>query len=60
MVQRRVFAGDAEEAEQPFTAPLLVRWVLRVPGLNALPARLIAFGLRPEHVRMPRHLASRD
>jgi 2-polyprenyl-6-methoxyphenol hydroxylase-like FAD-dependent oxidoreductase len=51
MVQRLIFTQGVEEVERSFTLPLIVRWMLRVPALNAVPARLIAFGIRPAHVR---------
>jgi 2-polyprenyl-6-methoxyphenol hydroxylase-like FAD-dependent oxidoreductase len=51
MLQRLIFSQGIEEAERPFTLPLIARWVLRVPALNAAPARLLAFGIRPAHVR---------
>lgn len=37
----------------PVTLPLPVRLARRIPGLRDLPARLIAFGVRPARVRLP-------
>jgi 2-polyprenyl-6-methoxyphenol hydroxylase-like FAD-dependent oxidoreductase len=51
MLQGLIFSQGIEKPEQPFALPLIARWVLRVPALNAVPARLIAFGVRPSHVR---------
>jgi 2-polyprenyl-6-methoxyphenol hydroxylase-like FAD-dependent oxidoreductase len=48
--QRRVVAG-ALGARQTVAVPLLVRLMLRTLVLRDLPARLIAFGFRPAHLR---------
>jgi 2-polyprenyl-6-methoxyphenol hydroxylase-like FAD-dependent oxidoreductase len=48
--QRRVIA-NALRARQTINVPLLLRLLLRTPFLRNLPARLIAFGFRPAHVR---------
>ena len=48
-VQKRVI-GTALNESAPFRLPLLLRLLLRLPGLRNLPARLIAFG--PRRVRI--------
>ena len=51
-IQSRVIAASLA-ADAPFRAPLALRILDRLPRLQALPARLIGMGLRPEHVRGP-------
>jgi 2-polyprenyl-6-methoxyphenol hydroxylase-like FAD-dependent oxidoreductase len=48
--QRRVVAG-ALSSRQTAAVPLPLRLLLRTPFLRDLPARLIAFGFRPAHLR---------
>ena len=50
VLQRFVLAGVLR-AERPVRAPLPLRVLRRLPALQALPARVIGVGLRPEHVR---------
>jgi 2-polyprenyl-6-methoxyphenol hydroxylase-like FAD-dependent oxidoreductase len=45
-------------ADKPFEAPLVLRLIDRLPPLRRLPARLIALGVRPEHVHTPDVLAA--
>ncbi|MDP4004886.1 FAD-dependent oxidoreductase [Methylobacterium sp. NEAU K] len=52
VIQSRVIAASLE-ADAPFRAPLALRMLDRLPMLQALPARMIGMGVRPEHVRMP-------
>ena len=47
VVMRRLRAADGDVA---FTPPRLVRLLLRIPAVLALPARLIGFGLWPPRV----------
>jgi 2-polyprenyl-6-methoxyphenol hydroxylase-like FAD-dependent oxidoreductase len=49
-LQRRVISS-ALDASKPFKFPLLLRLILRIPILRDLPARIIAFGIRTEHLR---------
>jgi 2-polyprenyl-6-methoxyphenol hydroxylase-like FAD-dependent oxidoreductase len=49
-IQRRIIA-DALDTSKPFKFPLLLRIMLRIPLLRNLPARIIAFGIRPAHLR---------
>ncbi len=45
IIQRRVIAA-ALQAGQTFRLPLVMRLLLRIPGVRNIPARLMAFGLR--------------
>ena len=45
VVQKRILAMALNESAT-FRLPLLLRLLLRLPGLRNLPARLIAFGPR--------------
>lgn len=51
VMQRRIIAG-ALNTNQPFRFPLLMRLLLRIPYLRDLPARIIAFGIRPTHLKV--------
>jgi len=50
LIQRRVLAA-ALSSDQPFTIPAFLRFALQLPGLRVLPARIIAYGLWPVHVK---------
>lgn len=50
IIQKRVIA-NALGTNQTFRLPLLIRLLLRIPGLRNLPARLIAFGIRRVHLK---------
>jgi hypothetical protein len=50
VLQRRIIA-NALSSDSPFTPPLLFRLLLRTPVLRNIPARLIAFGAWPVHVK---------
>ncbi len=54
MIQSRVIAASLA-ADAPFRAPLALRILDALPPLQALPARIIGMGVRPEHV----HAAAR-
>ncbi|MBA3529362.1 MAG: FAD-dependent oxidoreductase, partial [Propionibacteriaceae bacterium] len=49
-VQRRVLA-PALRSKKPFSPPLLLRLLTRIPILRDIPGRLIGFGLRPARVK---------
>jgi 2-polyprenyl-6-methoxyphenol hydroxylase-like FAD-dependent oxidoreductase len=49
-VQRRVLA-PALKTQGPFAIPTPIRLVVRIPGLRALPARLVGFGIWPARVK---------
>lgn len=48
VMQRQVVAGL--DSDTPFTIPPVVRFLLRLPIVGAIPARLIGFGVRRERV----------
>ncbi|HEX8143787.1 MAG TPA: FAD-dependent monooxygenase, partial [Pyrinomonadaceae bacterium] len=50
IIQRNVIAGGLDP-NRPFRLPLAVRLMLRLPVLRNLPARLIAFGFWPVHLK---------
>ncbi|MDP9454500.1 MAG: FAD-dependent oxidoreductase [Actinomycetota bacterium] len=50
LIQRKVFA-NALGSDEPFSPPPMVRLLLRLPVLRALPARIIAFGLLPARLK---------
>ena len=52
---QRGVLGRILAAERPVKAPRPVRLLGRHPALQALPARLIGIGLRPEHLKGMRH-----
>jgi 2-polyprenyl-6-methoxyphenol hydroxylase-like FAD-dependent oxidoreductase len=53
MVQNRLISRALEPGDQPLKPPLLVRVINAVPWLQSIAARMIAVGVRPEHVRSP-------
>jgi 2-polyprenyl-6-methoxyphenol hydroxylase-like FAD-dependent oxidoreductase len=53
MVQNRLISRALEPGDQPLKPPLLVRVVNAVPWLQSIAARMIAVGVRPEHVHSP-------
>ncbi len=50
LVQQNVIAG-ALDPNRPFRLPLIVRLFLRIPVLRNIPARLIAYGFWPVHLK---------
>ena len=50
LAQQRLVASGLDPSK-PFTLPFPFRLLLRLPILRDLPARMIAFGVRPAHVR---------
>lgn len=48
-VQKRVI-GAALKSDKPLQIPWLVRLLLRLPIIGSLPARILAFGVRPVHL----------
>ena len=53
MVQNHIIQNALNNA-QPFRLPLLLRILLKLPVLRNVPARMIAFGIRPS--RISKHL----
>ena len=49
IVQRRIIARVLGETG-PLKPPLAVRLLARVPWLRRIPARIVGYGIRPEHV----------
>lgn len=58
VILRNVLA-PALETNQPFTPPTSVRLLLSIPFVRAIPARIVAYGLWPVHVRDEQVLARR-
>ncbi len=50
LAMQNAIIAPALAAQGPVTAPLAVRLLAGIPGLNRIPARLIGLGVRPEHV----------
>ncbi|HEY2986308.1 MAG TPA: FAD-dependent oxidoreductase [Candidatus Binatia bacterium] len=48
-MQRRIIARVLEETI-PLKPPLFIRLIAKYPSLSRIPARLIGYGVRPEHV----------
>jgi 2-polyprenyl-6-methoxyphenol hydroxylase-like FAD-dependent oxidoreductase len=52
-VQNHIISGALKPGNQPMKVPLIVRLVTAIPWLQAIPARFVAIGVRPEHVHSP-------
>jgi 2-polyprenyl-6-methoxyphenol hydroxylase-like FAD-dependent oxidoreductase len=52
MLQKNVFPSIFG-SDQPFTIPLWVRLIMRMPFVRDIPARIIALGFRPVHLKKP-------
>ncbi|HEV2912573.1 MAG TPA: FAD-dependent oxidoreductase [Pyrinomonadaceae bacterium] len=50
LVQQNILASGLDPT-RPFRLPLVLRLILRLPVLRNIPARLIAFGFWPAHLR---------
>jgi len=53
MVQNRLISHALKPGDQPLKPPLFVRLVNAMPWLQGIAARMIAVGVRPEHVHSP-------
>ncbi len=53
VVQNNIISGALKDGNAPVRVPLIVRLVTAVPWLQAIPARFVALGVRPEHVHSP-------
>jgi 2-polyprenyl-6-methoxyphenol hydroxylase-like FAD-dependent oxidoreductase len=51
VVQNRIISGALKPGSKPLKVPLVMRLITAVPWLQSIPARLIAIGVRPEHVQ---------
>ncbi|MHB0784999.1 FAD-dependent oxidoreductase [Bradyrhizobium sp. 5.13L] len=49
-VQNNVISGALQSGDRPLKVPLIVRLITALPWLQGIPARLLALGVRPEHV----------
>ena len=52
-VQNNIISGALKPGNQPLKVPLIVRLLTAIPWLQAIPARFVAIGVRPEHVHSP-------
>lgn len=50
IVQNNIISGALQGGDRPLKVPLVVRLVSALPWLQGIPARLLALGVRPEHV----------
>jgi 2-polyprenyl-6-methoxyphenol hydroxylase-like FAD-dependent oxidoreductase len=50
IVQNNIITGALHGGDRPLKVPLVVRLVTALPWLQGMTARLIALGVRPEHV----------
>ena len=53
VIQNRIISVALKPGDHAFKAPLFVRVINAVPWLQGITARLIAIGVRPEHVHSP-------
>ncbi|TFV34625.1 FAD-dependent oxidoreductase [Bradyrhizobium frederickii] len=51
LVQNNIISGALRSGDRPLKVPLIVRLITALPWLQGIPARLLALGVRPEHVR---------
>lgn len=51
IVQNKIISGALQGGERPLKVPLIVRLITALPWLQGIPARLLALGVRPEHVQ---------
>ncbi|MBR0735350.1 FAD-dependent oxidoreductase [Bradyrhizobium liaoningense] len=51
VVQNNIISGALQGGERPLKVPLIVRLITALPWLQGIPARLLALGVRPEHVQ---------
>ncbi|OAF05616.1 hypothetical protein AYJ54_01555 [Bradyrhizobium centrolobii] len=50
VVQNHIISGALKPGNQPLKVPLIIRLITALPWLQGIPARLLALGIRPEHV----------
>jgi 2-polyprenyl-6-methoxyphenol hydroxylase-like FAD-dependent oxidoreductase len=50
VVQNNIISGALQGGNRPLKVPLVVRLITALPWLQGIPARLLALGVRPEHV----------
>jgi 2-polyprenyl-6-methoxyphenol hydroxylase-like FAD-dependent oxidoreductase len=51
LVQNNIISGALQGGDLPLKVPLIVRLITALPWLQGIPARLLALGVRPEHVQ---------
>lgn len=51
IVQNNIISGALHGGDRPLKVPLIVRLITALPWLQGIPARLLALGVRPEHVQ---------
>ncbi|MGY4507233.1 FAD-dependent oxidoreductase [Bradyrhizobium sp. USDA 3650] len=51
IVQNNIISGALQGGDRPLKVPMIVRLITAVPWLQGIPARLLALGVRPEHVQ---------
>jgi len=51
VVQNNIISGALKPGSQPLKVPLVLRLISALPWLQRIPARLLAIGVRPEHVQ---------
>ncbi|MBW7974960.1 FAD-dependent oxidoreductase [Bradyrhizobium sp. BR 10289] len=51
VVQNNIISGALRGGNRPLKVPLVVRLISALPWLQGIPARLLALGVRPEHVQ---------
>lgn len=50
IVQNNIISGALQGGDRPLKVPLVLRLITALPWLQGIPARLLALGVRPEHV----------
>ena len=50
VVQNNIISGALQGGDRPLKVPLVVRLITALPWLQGISARLLALGVRPEHV----------
>jgi 2-polyprenyl-6-methoxyphenol hydroxylase-like FAD-dependent oxidoreductase len=53
-IQKRVISKALTQSDEPPKVPAVLRWLLRYRAVRHIPARLIGYGFRREHVRTGR------
>ncbi|MCK1386485.1 FAD-dependent oxidoreductase [Bradyrhizobium sp. 21] len=51
VVQNNIISSALQGGDRPLKVPLIVRLITALPWLQGIPARLLALGVRPEHVQ---------
>ncbi|RXH42320.1 hypothetical protein XH94_03320 [Bradyrhizobium zhanjiangense] len=51
IMQNNIISGALQPGNRPLKVPLILRLITALPWLQGIPARLLALGVRPEHVQ---------